>query len=529
MARQTMAAQESLLFILDGSGSMWGRVDNQPKIGIAKEVMTDLIEKAQPGFSMGLIAYGHRRKGDCQDIEQMTSMGSDKTELIEKVKAITARGKTPITKALENAGNLLKDREENTTIVLVSDGVETCEGDPCSMSAKLREQGHKVVIHTVGFDVNTAAENQLKCVAQAGGGQYFQVDNARGLYDALATVQASVAEKKPLPEPPKVEKAPENKPVRSKRIRIAGPGKVQLEPDTWVKPPKYWKLVEAESGEERSRSFEMQTKVKQGEYQLVWRQAEHGFKEVPLSEVVTVESGKTVKVPIDTGLRITSPKGIPAPRWWGLAEPGRKKPLFSFSSTLEPQVVPAGTYELLWRQDEHGARTTNLGPVTIESGKLNDIVVDSGVYVQPADWMPKKRPYYYRLLDEKKTIRGSWSLKGPQLAAPGVYTLIYRPTEHGHNNIIWGKVTVKSNGITTIPLDSGAIFLHEKGAKAPYRIFFINLDTSEKVVVKQNWDAVPLPPGRYKVDWWQVEHGTKRQTLMDELRVEPGTVLELEL
>ena len=63
----------NILFILDGSGSMWGRLDNVEKIVIAKERMIELVQELE-GVNMGLITYGHRRKGDCNDIEMMVPL-----------------------------------------------------------------------------------------------------------------------------------------------------------------------------------------------------------------------------------------------------------------------------------------------------------------------------------------------------------------------------------------------------------------------------------------------------------------------
>ena len=59
----------TMVFILDGSGSMWGRIDGQPKIVIAKEVLSGLIPDLGPDTDLGLVSYGHRRKSDCNDVE----------------------------------------------------------------------------------------------------------------------------------------------------------------------------------------------------------------------------------------------------------------------------------------------------------------------------------------------------------------------------------------------------------------------------------------------------------------------------
>ncbi|MGD9124533.1 MAG: VWA domain-containing protein, partial [Desulfarculaceae bacterium] len=461
--------ETSLLFILDCSGSMWGRVEAKPKIAIAKSVLQDLVDQVPDKVQIGLLAYGHRRKGDCKDLELIHKLGASKAEIKKALGTLSAKGKTPISGSLLEAGKLLTGRESETTLVLVSDGLETCGGDPCQVAEKLRAQGIKVVIHVVGFDVDSKTADQLKCIAQAGGGRYFQADKVQDLKDALGQVKAAVVEKKPLPPAPKAAE-PAKVTSKSKRIRIAGPGTVIIKPASWVKmPPRYWALLDVESGKRKARTAQSSTKVKAGEYQIAWRQSEHGHMEVILNEVVKVESGKKVEVPIDTGLRLSVPKGIQPPKWWELREPGQNKAAARFHGTLDPQVVPAGTYHLFWRQVEHGARTMDMGAIEIQSGKLNDHVVDSGLSLQPADWVGKN-PYYYALLGEKRKRVGSWNSFTPQLAPPGKYTLLLRPTQHNHSEIIWGPVEIPQHGFASVPINSGLKFIHEKGAKPPYRI-----------------------------------------------------------
>ena len=59
-----------IIFILDASGSMWGQVQGGTKIGIAKNVLTDLIKNIPDGLNVALVVYGQRRKGDCSDVEE---------------------------------------------------------------------------------------------------------------------------------------------------------------------------------------------------------------------------------------------------------------------------------------------------------------------------------------------------------------------------------------------------------------------------------------------------------------------------
>lgn len=523
--------QGDLLLILDGSGSMWGRVNKSPKITIAKEVVEKVVQESPDELSLGLMVYGHRRKGDCNDLELMVAPGGDKGKLQSSLQSIMPKGKTPLATSLSMAGEMLKDKESLTTIVLVSDGIETCQGDPCGVAAKLREQGHKVVIHTVGFDVNSVTANQLRCIAEAGGGSYFSADDGTALENALKTAQIPKKEEIAPQEPEKEPEVAQVEPttITSKKLRLAGPGKVVLKPASWVSLPRYWKLAEVETGEVRASSSQLETRIKEGEYQIIWRQAEHGYNDIPLTAVVNVKSGKTSEVMIDTGLELKVPKGIAKPKWWGLARAGEDSPLFAFSNGFGPHVVPAGNYDLLWRQSEHGSTTVNLGPMEIEAGKLNTKVADGGMAVQAAEWMKRKSPYSLKLIDREKQVVGSWRMFGTHLAPAGHYSLVYRATEHGHSDIQWGEVDIKEHGFTTIPLDSGLIFLHQDGVRPPYRIIAVNLDSGHEITSQNTWEPLAIPPGKYKLDWWESQHNSNRQTLIEEFVIEAGTALELEI
>jgi len=198
---QENSSGANVLFILDGSGSMAGQVEGKVKMNVAKEVMTDLIEELPDGVNVGLEVYGHRSKGDCDDIELLVPVGkADKATLIKQINSIQPKGKTPISKSIEMAGEQLQAMEEETTVVLVSDGEETCEGDPCALVKSLKEKGIKVKVHVVGFDVGDKEKEQLSCIAEAGEGKYFTAKNANQLKGALAEVKEEVIQKVEAPK-----------------------------------------------------------------------------------------------------------------------------------------------------------------------------------------------------------------------------------------------------------------------------------------------------------------------------------------
>jgi len=187
-------AKSNVVFILDGSGSMWGRLDNIEKIAIAKDKLSGLIrELPAEQFNIGLLAYGHRRKGDCDDIEILAELGKvDTSTIIKHIQSISPKGKTPITQSITLAAQQLKTSEEESTIVLVSDGEETCGGDPCDYVATLKNKGINFKMHVIGFDVNDTQKDQLSCIAKAGGGRYFNAESTAGFKKAVTAVKKEV-------------------------------------------------------------------------------------------------------------------------------------------------------------------------------------------------------------------------------------------------------------------------------------------------------------------------------------------------
>ena len=189
----------NLMFILDASGSMWGQVEGKAKIAIAKEVLIDLIKNVPDDASVGLVAYGHRRKGDCNDVEELVGLSPiDKDKLIRKIQALSPKGKTPITLSVRKTAEKIKHLEDETTIILVSDGKETCEEDPCALVKELKEAGIRFVMHVNGFDVTDEERAQLECMAKAGSGEYFTAKTAKDFQMAAKKVVKKAAEKPPI-------------------------------------------------------------------------------------------------------------------------------------------------------------------------------------------------------------------------------------------------------------------------------------------------------------------------------------------
>ncbi len=191
LAAAGVTAQEEgpapLLLILDASGSMWGQIEGENKIVIARRVVRELLEDWDPNVHLGLVAYGHRREGDCADIETLIPPGAvDPARVAGAVEGINPKGKTPLSDAVIHAARELRYEESKATVILVSDGIETCDRDPCEVGRALEEAGADFTVHVIGFDVE---ENevlaQLRCLAENTGGEFSAASDAGSLKIAL--------------------------------------------------------------------------------------------------------------------------------------------------------------------------------------------------------------------------------------------------------------------------------------------------------------------------------------------------------
>jgi len=314
-----------VLFILDASGSMWGEVRGEDKIAVAKRVMTELVRQLPEGLEAGLEIYGHRRKGDCQDIEiTLPPARGNRDAMIRQIQSITPKGMTPITGSLQVAAEALRGSEQQTSIVLVSDGQESCEADPCAAITAIRAQGINVRVHVVGFDVKAAERQQLQCIADAGGGKYFSADDADQLTAALAEVRKEVT------EAPKAEEPPAQKTVKL----LPETGTV-----TTVNGDSNVYLLDARSNEQLSSMLGdgARREVRTGTYKVRYGQT------FVVAEI-EVKAGETVTLDADAWLATVATKNGLSNVY--LLDPESGDQVAGMLGNDASEQVPAGTYRV---------------------------------------------------------------------------------------------------------------------------------------------------------------------------------------
>ncbi|MGI9485048.1 MAG: vWA domain-containing protein [Geminicoccaceae bacterium] len=169
-----------VMLVLDGSSSMWSRVDGDvSKIEVAKQTVADLVGDWEAKMEFGITTYGHREEGNCDDIETVLPVGKvESDEVVNAVNKILPRGKTPLAAALRQAAERLDYKNQPATILLVSDGIENCGQDPCQTVADLAAKAKDLTIDIVGFDMNNHQMGQLECIATHASGRMVRADIA---------------------------------------------------------------------------------------------------------------------------------------------------------------------------------------------------------------------------------------------------------------------------------------------------------------------------------------------------------------
>ena len=177
--------------ILDASGSMWAKLGKSTRIEVAKEALNKIIDdlSERKGIAVGLRVYGHRTN-DCKDTKLEIPIGPlDAKKMKKFISGIKPKGKTPIAYSLEEAaGDFKTDFKGSRVVILVTDGLESCNGDPCAAAKALAEKGIVSKIHVVGFGMDKKSVSQLECIVKPSGGLLLEANSAAELAKAFDTI-----------------------------------------------------------------------------------------------------------------------------------------------------------------------------------------------------------------------------------------------------------------------------------------------------------------------------------------------------
>ena len=193
--RQVLSLEDrSVQVVVDASRSMWGRMEGSPKMSVAKDILFSLSDWLPEDINLALRAYGSvtpSEENDCSDSSLLVPFGQQERESLRAaISSLKPRGQTPIAYALQQASMDFELVESERAVVLVTDGIESCGGDPVMAAMQLREQG--ITVHVIGFGLGNSVDEDaasLQAVAEASGGRYITASSAEELMEALeATV-----------------------------------------------------------------------------------------------------------------------------------------------------------------------------------------------------------------------------------------------------------------------------------------------------------------------------------------------------
>lgn len=163
-----------ILFILDASNSMNGTWGKQTRIAAAKELLAKSVSELEgvPNLEVGLRVYGHQTEitatyQDCNDTRLEVPFGpNNHGQIKNRIRSIQAKGTTPIARSLEAAADDFPDNKSRNVIILITDGLEACDNDPCVIAKKLKDKGVNVKPFVIGIGMDLSYLDKFRCIGE---------------------------------------------------------------------------------------------------------------------------------------------------------------------------------------------------------------------------------------------------------------------------------------------------------------------------------------------------------------------------
>jgi len=194
---QDIPQKTRIMFLLDGSGSMLGQWEGTTRMRVAKKLLSDLVDslKVDTRVELALRVYGHqyhRRLQNCKDSKlEVGFKANNHQQIIQKLQRITPQGTTPIAYSLEQLANdFPADDGYRNIVIIITDGLESCDGDPCAVSTTLQKRRIFLRPFVIGLGMNRSFEQQFDCL-----GRFFDARNIRSFRQVLnTTLRQTLAE-----------------------------------------------------------------------------------------------------------------------------------------------------------------------------------------------------------------------------------------------------------------------------------------------------------------------------------------------
>ncbi len=409
---QAADAAPTVMIVLDGSGSMWGKLGTgeKTKFGLSQSLLIEALSAPNPKVNLGFASFGHRRAGNCSDAQVIVPPGPANAEtLIQRISKLNPRGKGPLSLTLRQTAASV-DPSRASSVVLIHDGYDNCRQDPCKAAEEIATSHPRLVIHLISLDLPASTATAMSCVSQKTNGTAYVV---RGEAEFKSAVQSAMA--LAMLQPPKIAERLTDRTTQhegGQKASETGPSRLRLvagyKADAGQRIRNVtWRIASPSSPQNaliEKRTTELAEPIPPGRY-IVYAKA--GLAETE-QQITVGERGETrLRILFDAGMitfnhpnphqqikdgadlvflslwRKTdgTPRNDTRPLWIGAVK------------NSDQLIVPNGDFEL---DVERGAAKKTVG-VTVRPGKatavdtsMNDglLILDSAIGEAPASEAP---------------------------------------------------------------------------------------------------------------------------------------------
>ena len=371
-AQAQQAAQQKgpqAMLVLDSSGSMWGQIDGVSKVVIAREALRETFRKWDPQIKLGVSVYGHRGQGNCNAITTLLKPQPVDEKIFSKaVATVRPNGMTPLTEAIRRAARTLNATQHPATVILLTDGLDNCNADPCAATAALKRKAPGLTAHVIAFRMKDEEADQLACIATNTGGKFLRAKDKPSLITAFDDIRnslkpstkavASVPQQRSTPQPPSPpqhpappQQAAAPKPVQKLEDKQKHPRILKAKPQPAASPPLTAKTPK---------------NIKQAKTDTALPQKRKPPKRRPAKRPNATNKSAAKKHP-----RLQAQQA--------------QTVLQSFRAVLQPNGIPldqdmiAGT-RLVWRVFRQGDNPDHKTPIATATGNAPQIPLQAGNY-----------------------------------------------------------------------------------------------------------------------------------------------------
>ncbi len=191
-AKTTCTSDAMIVFDASGSMSASDFLDGAPnRIDRVRQALSKFVPHVSETRNLGLLVYGPgSHRDECENIDlHFKPIPDAGKKILGDVDRLVPDGMTPLTKSVERAAEALGPPSTPGMIVLLTDGEETCRGDPCKLARELRASRPNTVVHVIGYKLQSldgrSPVSGAKCLADQTGGFNLSADTTEELVNAL--------------------------------------------------------------------------------------------------------------------------------------------------------------------------------------------------------------------------------------------------------------------------------------------------------------------------------------------------------